>query len=160
VIPPYTAAPCPAAPNDTTPQAYPAECQVGQAQGPVCYSYGFDFDEGKPGFRYGGSINFEIECSTQFQGTQMGPASSPGKNIDLRDCIRFCDEENRLRPNQPPVCIGVTFLDEFLVPDGSNCYKYSSLSCATRGLNSSYQSARLLYDRYPAMVDYDSSFNC
>lgn len=103
-----------------------------------------------------GNTNWEVECATQFTGARFGVGT--GRNLDLRDCMQYCQLENQQRPNIPPVCVGVTF--ELNTEDGEgNCVKYSTLTCATRG-NSSFASARLLYAGYPAMTDYDPSFNC
>ena len=100
-------------------------------------------------------MNYEIECSTQF----TGPTLQLLKVIDLRDCIKFCDYENRLRPATPQ-CVGVTFLGDDIIDVGdNNCVRYSSLNCATRG-NVSVQSARWLFAGYPAIADYDPGFLC
>jgi hypothetical protein len=102
-------------------------------------------------------VSYEIECATSFTGTQL----PPGLNINLRDCISYCDYANRLAAMAAtPPCMGVTFVDINSGQGGSNnCFRYSTLQCATRG-NATFMSARLLWSGYPNMTDYNSGFNC
>ena len=158
---------------DTNGQFYGNECAPGpnQPSTPQCYGYAFQLsDNDKPGFQEGGNKNFEVECRTEFRGNAVGGAYATGYEVDVRGCISACDYLNRLSPNQyPPPCLGVTFYGNETKPQfdqivQDNCYKWATISCARRSpgfaVNSTDASARLLYEGYPAMVDYNPSFNC
>ncbi|EHY58324.1 hypothetical protein HRR83_007313 [Exophiala dermatitidis] len=111
---------------------------------PTCYDYNI----------YGSNVNYEVECGTSFTGSSIQPLLA----FSLEDCIMWCQYQNLLQPNS---CIGLTF-QEGSVGQGTsnNCYRYSSLTCATRG-NSTFDSARMLYSGYPRMTDYsDPNFVC
>ncbi|KAL2441372.1 hypothetical protein ABEF95_014339 [Exophiala dermatitidis] len=111
---------------------------------PACYDYNI----------YGSDVNYEVECATIFTGSAIQPLLA----FSLEDCIMWCQYQNLLQPNS---CVGLTF-QEGSVGQGTsnNCYRYSSLTCATRG-NSTFDSARMLYSGYPRMTDYsDPSFVC
>jgi hypothetical protein len=127
---------CPAAPTTSS-------CPAGTSSEPYCYAY----------TNYGNTANFEVECQTQFTGAAQQPLIA----YSLEDCVSWCQYANILVANS---CVGLTFQEGTTTQGGSNnCFRYSSLTCATRG-NATFNSARLLYAGYPAMTDYGGGFNC
>ncbi|KAK5232411.1 hypothetical protein LTR47_006624 [Exophiala xenobiotica] len=127
---------CPAAPTASS-------CPAGTSAEPYCYAY----------TNYGNTANFEVECQTSFTGSAQQPLIA----YSLEDCVSWCQYANILVANS---CVGLTFQEGTTMQGGSNnCFRYSSLTCATRG-NATFDSARLLYAGYPAMTDYGGGFNC
>ncbi len=131
--------------TSTSPLSCPAAPTASSCPGssPYCYAY----------TNSGNTANFEVECQTQFTGS----VGQPLLTFSFEDCVGWCQYANVLVANS---CVGLTFRNGPTSQGGSNnCFRYSSLTCATRG-NATFDSARLLYAGYPAMTDYGAGFNC